>query len=213
MRDLEKIISAEILISSATISECPWYEKNLYADYVAQTFYYVKHSTRLLALSASRLSYEQQSIHMRFIKHLGEESNHERLALSDLKNLGFDINDFPELISTKLFYEPQYYKVEHENPLALMGYIIYLEAMAQKICPPLTKKLSQLHGVKTVSFLKVHGEEDPEHVEQAYKLLNSLDPKSLEIIINNISQSSFAYNQMLRELKMKWANLEMSKAA
>lgn len=213
MRDLEKTISSEIIKSLKAINTCSWDEKLLYADYVAQTFYYVKHSTRLLALSASRLGYEQQHIHSRFIKHLGEESNHEKLALSDLKHLGFDLSDFPELTSTRLFYEPQYYKVEHQDPLALMGYIIYLEAMAQKICPPMTKQIGRFHGEQCVSFLKVHGEEDPEHVEQAYKLLSTLPPQSMKLILQNISQSSFAFNSIIQELKAKWNENIIKKSA
>lgn len=213
-KPLEKVLTAELEKSTFHLNNCNWDNIKFYADYVAQTFYYVRHSTRLLALSASRLNYEQeQMIHLRFIKHLGEESNHEKLALNDLKHLGFSIDDFPELNTTRVFYEPQYYKIEHERPLAIMGYILYLEALAQNVCIPLTKKIIELHGNKTASFLHVHGEEDPEHVAQALNMIQSLDPANLAVIERNLIQSSYCYNQIISELDQKWAKTYYKKSA
>ncbi|MBC7540862.1 MAG: iron-containing redox enzyme family protein [Bacteriovorax sp.] len=214
MQGLEKVLAIELDLSIKHVNECDWKNKEFYADYVAQTFYYVRHSTRLLALCASRLNYEQeQQLHLRFIKHLGEESNHEKLALNDLKHLGYSIDDFKEHNTTRIFYEPQYYKIEHEKPLALMGYVLYLEALAKYVCPPLTQIITELHGNRTASFLQVHGEEDPAHVEQALKMIMSLDDANLAIIEKNIIQSSYAYNQMISELKIKWNNAHYKKSA
>lgn len=214
MRDLEKILTAKLQSSIQQVNECDWGNKEFYADFMAQTFYYVRHSTRLLALCASRLNYEQeQKIHLRFIRHLGEESNHEKLALNDLQHLGFSILDFPEMSATRLFYEPQYYKIEHEKPLAIMGYILFLEAFAQKACPPLTKKLKELHGNKTATFFHVHGEEDPQHVKEALTMIQALDNSNLLAIENNLIQSSYAYTQMISELRLKWDQNNYKKSA
>ncbi|MDO9180952.1 MAG: iron-containing redox enzyme family protein [Bacteriovorax sp.] len=213
-KKLELSLELTIKNSMAQIEEYEWENKNFYADYMAQTFYYVRHSTRLLALCASRLNYEQeQQIHLRFIKHLSEESNHEKLALNDLANLGHNIDQFPELNSTRLFYEPQYFKIEHEKPLALMGYILFLEALAQKVCPPLTKKLTSCFGKRSATFFHVHGEEDPEHVAEALKMIQGLDDSNLFVIEKNLRQTAYAYSQMLHELKLKWHNLEIKKSA
>ena len=198
---LENALDHCIRLSQSSYESMPWDNKAFYANYMAQTFYYVKHSTRILALSAGRLNYEeQQKIHLRFLKHLGEEANHEKLALNDLKFLGHKLEDFPELNSTRFFYEPQYYKIEHQHPLSLMGYILFLEVLAQKVCPPLSAKLSNLYGKKSATFLLVHGEEDPGHVEEAKKLLSEFDPVALEFIIINLKQSAYAFDNMMREI-------------
>ncbi|MFA6237598.1 MAG: iron-containing redox enzyme family protein [Bacteriovorax sp.] len=213
-KKLEMALMKELDISSEFILDCDWKSKEFYADYMAQTFYYVRHSTRLLALCASRLNYEQeQKIHLRFIRHLGEESNHEKLALNDISRLDFSVDDFPELCSTRLFYEPQYYKIEHERPLALMGYILFLEALAQKVCPPLAKTISSCHGSKAGTFFHVHGEEDPAHVGEALKMINVLSPPDLAAIEHNLVQSSYAYILMVNELKLKWASKNKKRAA
>lgn len=214
MKTITASLEIEIAKTMEHIKDCDWKNKNFYADYIAQTFHYVKHSTRLLALSASRLNYEEeQAYHLRFISHLKEESNHEKLALNDLKHLGFQIEDMPELSSTRLFYEPQYYKVEHERPLALMGYILYLEALAQKACPSLVEELSSKYGNRCATFFHVHGEEDPEHVAAALKLIGTLSTNDLESIHKNLLQSAVAYNGMLSELQSKWKINNIKKAA
>ncbi len=201
MQKLQQALNQSVSLLQNSYESMPWDNKEFYANYLAQTFYYVRHSTRLLATSAGRLDYEnQQPLHLRFLKHLGEEANHERLAINDLKALGYTVEDFKELNSTRFFYESQYYKIEHKNPLALMGYILYLEVLAQNICPPLAKKLTALYGKKAATFLLVHGEEDPHHVEEAQKLLAGLAPPTLEIITENLIQSSCAFDLMMREI-------------
>ncbi len=202
MDKLQKALNQSVSLMQKTCEELPWENKDFYTNYLAQTFYYVRHSTRLLATSAGRLTYEdQQALHVRFLKHLGEEANHERLAVNDLKHFGKKPEDFKELNSTRFFYETQYYKIEHVDPLALMGYILYLEVLAQNVCPPLSKKLMAIHGNKSATFLHVHGEEDPHHVEEAQKMLSTLSPKSLAIITENLEQSAVAFNMMMREIE------------
>jgi pyrroloquinoline quinone (PQQ) biosynthesis protein C len=203
MDKLKLALEQAINHSKNSIETMPWNSRNFYGNYLAQTFFYVRHSTRMLALSAGRLTYEnQQGLHLRFLKHLSEEAGHEKLALNDLKAMGYSIDHFTELDPTRFFYESQYYKIEHRDPLAIMGYILYLEVLAQHVCPPLTKKITELYGKKAATFLLVHGEEDPHHVEEAQKLLASLPKEALVIITENLLQSSNAFNLMLKEMAM-----------
>ena len=214
MDKLQKVLNQAIIQSVETCNALPWDNKDFYANYLAQTFYYVRHSTRMLATSAGRLTYEdQQNLHLRFLKHLSEEAGHEKLAINDLKSMGHVPQDYQELNSTRCFYEPQYYKIEHRDPLAIMGYILYLEVLAQNVCPPLAKKISNLYGKKASTFLLVHGEEDPHHVEEAQKLLASLNPAALEIIVENLEQSSNSFNLMMKEIEETTQSIKWKKSA
>ncbi|HWU44947.1 MAG TPA: hypothetical protein VN132_15950, partial [Bdellovibrio sp.] len=47
----------------------PWEDKNFYCAWLAQTTYYVRHSTRLLALGGALAPLQQQELHNRFLKH------------------------------------------------------------------------------------------------------------------------------------------------
>lgn len=178
----------------------PWQEKRPYANFLAQTFYYVRHSTRLLALAAGRIAPGDRKSFDRFIKHIGEERNHEELARRDLSNLGFDLDAMPELPCTKLLWEPQYYKVEHESPMALLGYILPLEMLAANEGGEVVEILSEAHGADSLSFLRLHGQEDIKHVQEAIKLAESLDERDRRLIETNIGQTIYAYSTWLREI-------------
>src|SRR5215813_8139137 len=90
---------------SRVIQNVPWHIKAVYGAFLAQTYYYVNHSTRLLALAASRFKSSEEPIHRRFIKHATEEMSHEILALRDLKHLGLSLDNYHEFPSTRAFYQ------------------------------------------------------------------------------------------------------------
>lgn len=182
---------------SQSIREFPWDNKWAYANFLAQTYYYVCHSTRLLAASAARFSQEDQSLHRRFLKHTDEENSHELLALRDLQKLGFKIQDFPELAQTKTLYEIQYYKIEHCDPAALMGYILALETLAGNDFKWLKEKVTSLYGKECAKFIQVHADEDPDHIEKALAVIESLRSHRLEAIDYNIEQTAICYGNML----------------
>lgn len=187
------------------LSECidsvDWEDKRIYAAYMAQTYYYVRHSTRLLALAGGLMPFEHQAGHLRFMKHIGEEESHERLAEHDVKALGFTLNDFPELPSIKAFYQVQYYTVEHVSPWGLLGYIVALEGLAVGKGGTLHELVSKKFGTKAAAFLKVHAAEDIEHLEKAYQMVESLPSKEVQAIEENLELSCHLYEVMLRDLK------------
>ncbi|HLW57226.1 MAG TPA: iron-containing redox enzyme family protein [Bacteriovoracaceae bacterium] len=185
-----------------------WNNTEIYGDYLAQTYYYVNHSERLLALAAALFSNEDRPLMRRFFKHLKEESAHDQLLIKDIESLGFLIKDFPERAETKMFWETQYYKIEHEDPAALLGYIYFLEDLACDICPELTKLLTPLYGKTAVRFLKLHGEEDPDHVEKAYQQILKLHPDRQRAIAQNYEQSARAYCLMISAIATEKTRLK-----
>lgn len=191
----------------------PWDSKKFYADYLAQTYYYVCHSTRLLACSAGRMNQEDQKMHRRFLEHSSEEVAHELMAKKDLQSLGYKIEDFPEKAETRMFWEPQYYKIEYVDPSALMGYILVLEDVASRICPWINKEVEKSYGKKAATFIRVHGEDDPEHVEQAIKVIESLPLHRRKHIFENIIQTTKSYNLMIDEILKDCEKSELKQAA
>lgn len=179
----------------------PWQDEEVYATYIAQTYYYVSHSTRLLAASAARMGNDQEILHKRFLSHADEESTHQFLALHDLKALNKDINDYPELPETSAFYESQYYKINYRDPTALLGYILVLESFAVADGSRIYKLLSDKFGKKASTFMKVHSEEDPDHVEKALKVLDHLNEKQLKLVEQNIEQTLKGFIYMLEASK------------
>jgi thiaminase len=84
-------------------------KKEVYGQWLGQTYYYVDHSVKLLALSVACMHKDESLKNkQRFIGHMKEENNHELIAKKDISNLGLSIEDISELPETAMFYESQY---------------------------------------------------------------------------------------------------------
>jgi hypothetical protein len=174
-----------------------WDDARQYGTWLWQTHYFVCHSTRLLALAASRFPVAQAKLHSRFISHASEEKGHEFLALKDyevLKKMNPGLPDrIEELPSTQLFYQSQYYWIEHRDPASFFGYILVLESMASVFGRFAFELVRDAHGEKAATFLRVHAEEDPDHIKKALESIAQLSRDSNELIVANLKLSSAAY--------------------
>jgi pyrroloquinoline quinone (PQQ) biosynthesis protein C len=177
----------------------PWTNRVAYMGWLAQTYYYVRHSTRLLASAAARFPHDRvgDTMHVRFGAHIGEEKRHELLCLRDIQTLGGSLDSHPELASTRMFYEPQYYKVEHQAPSVLLGYILPLEVIAPQSGAQIVEQVTAAFGNKCARFLQVHAAEDVDHVQKALALLDALPSIERELIEQNMKQTALGYTNML----------------
>lgn len=183
------------------IRSVPWQNKAIYGAFLAQTYYYVNHSTRLLALAASRFSASEERIHRRFIKHATEEMSHEILALRDLKNLKLSPESYHEFPSTRAFYQTQYYMIEHVSPWSFWGYILMLEGLAVTEGAWLYDQIKRHHGAKAGSFVKVHAVEDVGHMAEAEQALSLLPDAQRPLVLEQVANSCFYYGVMLEQCK------------
>lgn len=209
----ELLIKDGIRQIEQALIEFPWENSDCYANYLAQSYYFVCHSIPLLCSSAARFTEEQLSSRNRFITHMSEEHNHQLLALRDLRALARDISEFPELAATKMLYESMYYKVEHKSPYSLLGYILLLEIAASTIGPEVLKTLSNYYPQKALNFLKVHAQEDEDHVEKAYEVISSLPKNEQALVLECFEQSSFAYSRLIITLKDQYLSNQIKKVA
>ncbi len=169
----------------------------IYGNYLAQTYYYVSHSTRMLAFAAGLMKRNDEPHFRRFVKHISEETAHEILAERDLEDLGFTPNDFYQLPETRMLWEPQFYKMQHENPLALMGYIIALEYFACTHLPRFYENVQDIYKGKACRFIKLHAEEDPDHTAKALELTAKLPLEIQQLVLINIVQTAKCYSSMV----------------
>lgn len=185
--------------SQQKITSMPWQDREFYGNFLAQTFYFTAQSTRLLARSISHFGIDRDDLYKRFIAHISEENYHERIALSDLKKLNIDTNELEEFTSTKAFYEIQYHKIDKSKGTSVLGYILYLEANAAFLPKTFIEKLTDAHGAGSCKFLKLHAEEDTEHVDDALKLINNLTNAEQKEIWDNFELTHQMYCAMLNE--------------
>ena len=177
-----------------------WQDKKIYGNFIAQSFYYVRNSTRILALAAARFSLKQNEAHQRFLKHISEENHHERLLENDLKALGYSIEQFPEQSAIRAFYQIQYYLIEHRDPMAVMGFILALEGLAVEKGVWLSEKIKEFHGPKCGTFMKVHAAEDVDHLQSALQLLNGLPENTMVEIMEALDTCIYLYGRMMKDL-------------
>jgi pyrroloquinoline quinone (PQQ) biosynthesis protein C len=204
---MKALLLDEIERLAPDVDAFPWEERAAYADWLSQTYYYVRHSTRLLATAAGRFDLDERgtALHRRFAEHLREESNHEVLAVRDAKEIGESIADYPELPATRMFYESQYYKIEHLQAVAFFGYILALEAVGPRFGQTLSTRIQRTFGNRCTSFLRVHTEPDAEHLDKALKMVEALTERERALVEDNVHQTLYGYGAILAQIRTRRA--------
>jgi len=201
VQSIEQELQQNIEEAAAAFQKFPWEDKSAYINWLSQTYFYVRHTTCFLALTASRWGVENRSMQYRALAHLKEELSHDLLILEDLKALGVSIETQQEWPETQAFYQTQYYWIEHVTPAAHLGYAYVLEGMAAHKAADAYKRVIKAHGEKAGKFLRVHAEEDPHHVEEGFKTLKQLSEKEIESFRQCMKQTTLLYKQILNKAK------------
>ncbi len=196
---MTKKIQNELHDSKEFLNALNWEDKEKYANFLAQTYYFVRHSTRLLCAAMAHFKDDRDTLFNRFKAHLQEEDAHEKIALSDLKKLGYSIDDFEESAFTRAFYETQYYRIQESKGISLLGYILYLEAIAS-FSQDVGERLYECYGKSKSQFVKIHVEEDPEHVEKAFASIDSLPESERNLVYRNFFDTSSLYKAVLNDV-------------
>ena len=191
---------AEMANAKNTIQSFDWSQKAIYANWLAQCYFFVRHSTRLLATASAHASFNEAGLHLRMAKHISEEVAHEKLAERDLQELGFKVENFHELISTKLFYRNQYFGVERLGASYLLGYILFLEGLAVHSGPLIYNIAKDTFGDRAVSFIRLHVEEDPDHIDKAFQQIQTLSTADSSMVLESLSCSSAIYEMLMKEV-------------
>lgn len=180
----------------------PWADKQAYGDWLSQTYYFVNETQTLLSLAAAR-SEKNSKLQARFIEHAGEEKGHDKLLLLDLKGLGGTPEQHPELPATSSFYQAQYYWIDNKDPRAFFGYIILLEGLAAMYGPKMCEAVTKAHGKPAAHFLRVHSEEDVDHIEKAIQEVENFDELTYRAVVKNFEHAAACYRWMLSEVTQR----------
>ncbi len=178
----------------------PWTNSEFYKRWLAQSFYYTTHSTRMLAYAAGCSSVHEQAYYRRSLAHIREEQSHDLLAVRDLEKLGSQREKYSELGTTRALWEPQFFKTSRQ-PKALLGYILALEQLAVLTFPALNSLLVETYGKEATHFVRVHAEDDPDHVEEAIRQIQECTPLERIEILKNYEQTCSVYRLLLEEIK------------
>ena len=183
--------------TEAIVKNSPWDQKEFYGWWLSQTYYFVSHTSRFLSLAAGFSKLDEPELHSFFIKHIPEETGHEKICLVDLKNLNLQVS--PEAEVTKSFHLFQRNKILTESVANHLGYMLFLENLSITLGAKLLKDLQQNFPNQGLKFLKLHTEEDIDHVKKAVEFAESLSPENKRIVQQAVDETCERYNKIILE--------------
>lgn len=185
---------------TSAIEAFPWHDRNAYVSWLGNSFEYVNHVTRILSLTGGRLPMRLTKLSNRFIQHAAEEKGHEKLIINDCKAFQLDPATIPVLPEAEAFHKSLYYWIYQGSPTVVLGWAIFLEAVAVRFGQTIFDRVEPVHGKKACSFLRVHIQEDPDHVRQGEEILKSLSGADFEEVCHGIRLYAGLYENMYRAL-------------
>ena len=191
----------------------PWEEPDAYLSFLAQTLEYATYTTRLLALTAGHFPLSRTSFAARFIQHAAEEKGHDKLLLNDAMALGVDLSSVPVLPEGEAFHKSLYFWIYQGRPTVIMGWVLFLEGLAVRSGPDIHARAERAYGRRPTSFLRVHTEEDPDHVEKALALLDEFSEAELREVAHGLELYFGLYAAMLAAIKARASSGGVNRAA
>ncbi|MBX3039604.1 MAG: iron-containing redox enzyme family protein [Bdellovibrionaceae bacterium] len=213
MSVLKKAYELEMAKVKQIVCEMPWGDPAFYCEWMAQTYFYCSYTTRIIGLAGSLFPISRNNLHFRFFDHAREEKNHERIILNDLKTMGKKIDDYSCFSSTAALYRTQYYWIQNVNPMSVYGYFLFLEGIAVEHGPGIVEQTRKGNPEKSLKFIKVHVEEDVDHMGEHFKMLADVTPEETEMIIENMRQTSDYYIALLKDVAEKSGHQGFRKSA
>ncbi|MFH7600105.1 iron-containing redox enzyme family protein [Streptomyces racemochromogenes] len=150
-----------------------------YPRYLAAMYPLVRASVPLLERAAERCAERDDPASRRlaayYRRHAEEERDHDTWLLQDLAAAGAGPAAVPHPLAVELA-GAQYYRIEHQHPVALLGYIAVLEGNAPG--PRLADRLAEVTGLPDAAFrtLREHAALDGGHLDDLYRVLDALAP-------------------------------------
>lgn len=203
MQNVRKAYDVNVPKLDKAVMSYNWENKDAYAYFLAQTYRYIVHSTKLLTYAAevAKSPELKECLH----HHVSEEKGHEHWVAGDLKRLGYKLEEIPENPETKVLYDQIYKGIDRVGPAAIVGYALALEGMSAVVCPKLTPTLLKHYGPKCSTFIKNHGEIDPGHAAESFEILKFFSEKELDAIVEYMDLSTQAYLTFMEKIKAKHA--------
>lgn len=147
-----------------------------YLAYLKETYHLVTHTPRYLKAAAERLDAQDAWLRDYYLKFADDETGHELLCVHDIRALG---EKPEELLSEKplggswAMITQNYYLATLGNPISLIGDTIATEGLGANLASSVADLLEERYEVPhaATTFLRVHGDEDVEHIEGARKAM------------------------------------------
>lgn len=180
-----------------------------YKAFLVETYHNASLNPRLGSLFHAHLPERKSGLMARFLKHNASEVGHNELALDDLAALGEDVEGIrasQPLVATEALGAFIAFQIQFRNPLAYLGYLYHLEALAQEAGGMAMGSLGSL-GIppSAFTFLKEHSEADVAHLQFNRDYVDNLteSPQDLEAVLWGMRGACRLYGNMLEAILEK----------
>jgi hypothetical protein len=182
------------------ISQCPWEDKHFYSAWIAQQYFLVQHTTRLICLYSLRIPMENNQAYKDTLTHLKEESGHDQWLLNDLKKLNCSIDLFSPEIEINALIKSQYYQISYEPIVSFLGYSQFLELLSVRFANKVAERVENQFGKGSAVFLRGHAEADQDHIVEGFDRMKDCSNFEKSKIIENLNTTGALYNTTLFKL-------------
>ena len=132
---------------------------------------YAPHSSKVMAIAASRCTDDHPALATYLLRHAQEEQPHSEWARKDLLDLGVsgeEIDAARPVPSCAALIAYTYFTAAYARPVGLFGWMYILEAVGNDLGSDAAKQLTQgLHvGKKALRFVGGHAVADRAHIKE-----------------------------------------------
>jgi hypothetical protein len=184
-----------------------------YADYLCLMHQIVRASIPLMEAAikgCDLLDQTEARLAQYLAEHIKEERGHAELLLEDLEQAGMAPAQVLAMVPPAQVAQmvgAQYYWILHHSPLALLGYIAFLEGR-----PPSEQMIAfwqRATGLPTSAFrcLQLHADADPIHWRELDEFIDSLElgPEAIGLLGLSAMQSAQLAGDAWLSMARRWS--------
>ncbi|ROO50969.1 heme oxygenase-like protein [Micromonospora sp. Llam0] len=175
----------------------------VYAAYLRETYHLVQQTPYFLSAAASRSA--EGWLQDWFLNLAIEERHHDRLCVQDLRRLGYDTDSYlsglPGL-GTWTMVGQNHWLVTMKDPAAIIGFAAATEGLGSTLGPKVAEAMVRYpFAVPALNFLKVHAEEDQEHIALVRKAFDRAahTQSRYDLMVATWSYTLRAYGQLFTD--------------
>lgn len=182
------------------------FTRSNYAAYLIETFHLVTQTPHFLTAAAAQTR-DDHWLRDWFIDLAESERGHDKLCTHDLKKLGANpdhlLAGHPGMGAWTMVSQ-NHFLASHLNPAGILGFAAATEnlgaALATDVAVHLESKCQFTRGA--TSFLRVHGQEDKDHIEAVKQAYNrsAEDPKQRALMSAIWRLTLQAYGQLFTDV-------------
>jgi len=175
----------------------------IYAAYLRETYHLVQQTPFFLSAAASRS--KEGWLQDFFLNLAIEERHHDRLCVQDLRRLGYDTDSYLACLpglGTWTMVAQNHWAATMKDPAALLGFAAATEGLGASLGPTVTEAMGRYQfALPALNFLKVHSEEDQEHIEMVRKAFDraATSDARYDLMVTSWQYTLRAYGQLFSD--------------